>query len=336
MDTIATSARAVRAVKTRASAALVALLLLAGAGMALAACAPGAGSRAASAGSGLRGVVASVNLNAFSFTLTEPGGGLAARVNVSPRTEFRGGLRALADLKAGMTVTVHGAVSARDGAVDATEVEDQPDHDANDDNGANDGNGARFEGTVSAVNVAGGSFGLTLASGDRKTVTVTAGTEFEGGLRGIGSLTAGRRVSVRGALQADGSVAAESVEAENEPVEGQGGEISVIGVITALDASHSSFLLTVATGGSGTVVTNARTEFDGGFSGFSDLTTGMRVEVEGAPRSDGSVLATRVHREDSGDSSSGSGSSSGDNGGGDGGHDGSDVSGRGSSGGSGQ
>jgi Domain of unknown function (DUF5666) len=95
------------------------------------------------------------------------------------------------------------------------------------------------------------------------------------------------------------------------------------GTVTSIDSGHSSFKLTLEHGDAISVVVNGQTEFDGDgdFQGFSDLKVGLSVEVKGNSQSNGTIAATRVHREDtgSGDGSSnggdnGSGSRSGDGG----------------------
>lgn len=330
--------------KSRITVAMVAFLLVAGAGMALSACAANAGLRGAAsnaaASSGLRGVVASVNVASFSFVLMAPRSGASAgnagaasvTVSVSPQTTFRGALHSLADLQTGMTVTVQGAVNASGGTLTATEVDDQPENnDANDHaDAAGDDNGSELDGAVNSVDMAGSSFMLLLAGGALKTITVSSATEFEGGLRGLASLTHGQRVSVKGTPQANGSVAASRVEAEDDQEAPE--SVDIAGVIASVDTAGSSFVLTVAGGGQGTVVVNAGTEFDGGFNGFSDLQKGMRVEVRGALQADGSVLASRVHREDSGGDGgdqSGQDGSSGDSSGDSGGDSGNGSSGSG-------
>lgn len=312
----------------RVTVALVALLLIAGASMAVAACAPGAGVRT-TASAGVRGVIASVNTTAFSFVLAPLSGGADVTIVVSPHTEFRGALRQLSDLRTGMTVSVQEG-DTRDGTLEAVEIEDDRAGDATEQ--ASVGQQARFDGTVASIGAATSSFQLQLAGGALKTVLISPQTEFEGGLSHFASLTKGQRVSVKGALQADGAIAAASVEADNDAendgdndAENDGNEVELSGTITSLDAAHSSFILMATSGGSGTIVVNAQTEFDGGVNGFSDLRTGMTIEVQGAFDADGALLASRVHREDSGsgDDRSNDGSGSGD-GGHDGGHDGGD------------
>lgn len=321
------SAKLVRWAKTRNTLALCALLLVVSAGMGLSACAAGGATSANAADGGLAGVVASVNVAASSFVLTpqqQNAGGLSLTVNVNPQTEFRGMLHSLADLKIGMAVRVQGAANASTSTLVATEIEDQEDNAAGTATPSQEV--SEFKGTVVSIDAAHATFVLKLADNATRTVTTSPQTEFEGGVHSLADLVTGQTVSVKGTSQADGSIAATSVEAEIEAENEQedANEIELNGVIKSLDASHASFVLGLDDGTTKTIVTDSHTEFDGGFAGFSDLRTGMRVEVRGATQNRGAVLAARVHREDdSSDSGSGDHSGSGPSGGsGDGGHGG--------------
>jgi hypothetical protein len=334
----------------RIAIALFALLLISGSSLVLSAC---------GTSGGLKGTVASIDLATATFVLTPPqnsAGITSVTVSVGPQTEFRGALHGLSDLTTGMSVSVQGAANTSSGILAASKVEDE--HEANDqvdDHGGTPGanhdagqNLGELKGTAGNIDSAHSSFVLQFSDGTSKAVTTSAQTEFEGTLHRFADLTKGERVEVKGTPQADGSFAASSVEGENEDQGDQNddaNEAELTGTIGVVDAAHSTFILTL-TGGSKPIVTNGQTAFDGGFNGFSDLKSGMRVEVRGTAQSDGSLLATRVHREDDGDSSgssgsdghdgsgSNSGSSSGssdtgDDHGGSGGHGGDDGSGGG-------
>jgi len=297
--------------RSRVAVALFALLLLCGGAVALASCGTNAG---------LRGAIASIDTAGSSFVLTPrpaAGGPSGVTVTITPQTEFRGALRGFSDLTVGMQVSVQGAAQGGTNTLTATEIEDQREDAAGDKNGAQDGD--QFKGTVDSTDAVHAAFGLKLADGTIKTVTTSSQTEFEGTLHRFADLTQGLRVSVKGALRADGSIAAASVEAENENDQDNAEDVEVTGTIDSISAAGSSFVLKLADGTTKTVVTNARTEFDGGFHGFADLKAGMAVEVRGTSQSGGSLLATRVHREDGGGSGDGSGGHDGSGSGGSGG-----------------
>ena len=304
------------------SGLFLAFLLLSGA-IALASCGTTAG---------VQGTIASVNAAASNFVVSAQqnnAGVSSVTVTVSLQTEFRGALRAFTDLRVGMHVKVSGTAQSGASAFAASEVEDEHEANNQDDQHNGDQDASQFKGTVGSVNSAQSSFTLSLTDGATKTVTVSAQTEFEGGLHSLADLTPGQHVSVKGTLQADGSIAASSVEAENEDENEpeDANEVEVTGAIAALNSGASSFVITLAGGVIRTVATNAHTEFDGGLHGFSDLTVGMRVEVRSTTQANGVLVATRVHREDDGSDDPG-----GDNQGGADGHGGTGGSGSGSGG----
>lgn len=173
-------------------------------------------------------------------------------------------------------------------------------------------------GSVVSTDASSLTFVLHVADGSDVSISTTASTEFEGTLHQFSDLKVGLQVHVKGSQQSNGSIAASSVdsEAEDNDQHDDDQQPEMTGTINSVDTAHLSFVLTPDGGGaSKTIVVSAHTEFDGGFSGFSDLKAGLRVEVEGSAQSDGSLAATRVHREDSGgDSGDTSGSGSDDGG----------------------
>ncbi|HKT39534.1 MAG TPA: DUF5666 domain-containing protein, partial [Ktedonobacterales bacterium] len=82
------------------------------------------------------------------------------------------------------------------------------------------------------------------------------------------------------------------------------------GTISSIDAGQSSFVVKTEHGASVTVIVGSATAFSDGLRSFSDLKTGMAVEVDGTVQSDGTLAATRVHGDHEGadDDHSGSGS----------------------------
>jgi uncharacterized protein DUF5666 len=307
--------------RTSIATMLLGVLLVGASLVALAACS----TRAGQPSGGLRGSVASINVVTSTFVLTpqHPAAGTASlTVSISPQTQFHGALHGITDLAVGMLVTIQGTTHTSTGAIVASAVEEQ--HEAEGQVQQNQRETDELKGTIDAVASGQSAFVLKLADGTLKTIIVSNQTEFEGSLHGIGDLAKGQQVEVKGSTQTDGTIVAASVEAENEaenepqqnePEQGDGSAVELMGTISLLDGAHASFTLKLADGTTRLIVTTGQTEFDGGFSGFADLKIGMWVEVRGAIQHDGSLLAARVHREDDGGSTSGSSGSSGSSGG---------------------
>jgi len=298
--------------------ALFALLFLLGG--ALTACSSG--------GSGaLTGRVASIDSANSSFTLTPQQASASASsvtVHVSPQTEFHGALRSLRDLAIGMLVKVQG--SAASSAFTATQVEDQ---DQNDDHGQ-EGQHEEFKGTVGVIHISNASFDLVLADGSTRLVSTDAQTEFEGTLHHFTNLATGQRVEVKGAVQADTSILAASVEGENEDNHSNKGAHEIEGTGPVLSVGSNSFDMQLSQR-QVTVIVSSATDFDGGLHSLADLKVGMQVEIKGVLQSNGAIAASQVHGEDNHDGHGGDGGGDGDDhgsgsGGGDGssGHGGSD------------
>lgn len=72
------------------------------------------------------------------------------------------------------------------------------------------------------------------------------------------------------------------------------------GTISSIDSGNSSFVVKTEHGASVTVVVNSATVFTDGLHSFADLKTGMSVEVDGTPQSDGTLTATKVHGDNEG------------------------------------
>ncbi len=72
------------------------------------------------------------------------------------------------------------------------------------------------------------------------------------------------------------------------------------GTISSIDSGNSRFVVKTEHGSSVTVVVNSATVFADGLHSFNDLKTGMSVEVDGNPQSDGTLTATKVHGDNEG------------------------------------
>jgi hypothetical protein len=194
----------------------------------------------------------------------------------------------------------------------------------NDNNRQN--NGQPAEGTVSSIDSGHTSFTLTPEHEAPVSVVVNAQTEFEGGLRDFSSLKVGLHVEVSGTRQTDGSLLATKVEEqdENDDQNDDRNERELNGTIVSIDVTTSTFVLKLSDGSSTTIAVSATTEFDGdgSFQSFSDLKVGLSVQVEGNLQANGTLAATKVHREDSSSLGDGGGSNGGDNGSGSGSGDG--------------
>jgi uncharacterized membrane protein YgcG len=294
-------------------AAMVALLFLFV--VVLAAC--------SSTGSGtLTGTVASIDSAASSFTLTPHQASANAAnitVHVNTGTVFRGALHSLADLAVGMLVKVQG--SAASNTLAATQVESE---DQNDDHGQA-GQRAEFKGAVGVIHLANTSFDLQLADGSTHLVVTDAQTEFEGTLHHFTELATGQRVEVKGAVQADASILAASVEGENEDNDNNEDAHEIEGTGPVLSVGSNSFVMELSQR-QVTVLVSSATDFDGDLHSLADLKVGMQVEVKGVLQDNGAIVASRVHGEDSHDGNGGGDDHGGGTGSGDGssGHGGSD------------
>jgi len=88
------------------------------------------------------------------------------------------------------------------------------------------------------------------------------------------------------------------------------------GTVSGIDSAGSRFVVKTEHGASVTVVVNSATLFTDGLHSFSDLKTGMSVEVDGNVQANGTLSATKVHGDgegsddDKSDDHGGSGASS--------------------------
>ena len=132
-----------------------------------------------------------------------------------------GGATVAAAATGAQVPVVSQALHAATGTHDANDDngKDAAGHDANDDKGQdandNDANEHEAQGTVSSVDASGSSFVVKESGGASVTVKVSASTIFDGGLTKLGDLKAGMTVEVKGATQADGTVAASRVHGED-------------------------------------------------------------------------------------------------------------------------
>lgn len=215
----------------------------------------------------------------------------------------------------GVTIAM-AATGAHVPLVSQAQSQAQQTSDASDDHGNAQGNSQndsqQVEGSISSIDAGHSSFVVTPAESTAVTVVVNAQTVFEEGLQNFAGLKVGMDVEAKGTRQADGSLLATEVEGQNanENEAQDENESELKGTIGSIDAANSTFVLQLASGATKTVQVSAQTEFDGGLSKFSDLKSGLSVEVRGNLQSDGTLAATRLQSEDasSGDEHGGAGS----------------------------
>jgi translation initiation factor IF-1 len=118
-----------------------------------------------------------------------------------------------------------------------------------------------------------------------RTVVVTATTRIDG------PIAVGDLVEVKGVLQADGTILASRIHVEKP--ERKGAEIEFKGVVE--EVLPNGYRVSGRT-----VVVTATTRIDG------PIAVGDLVEVKGVLQADGTVLASRIHREDRSGKDSGS------------------------------
>jgi len=118
-----------------------------------------------------------------------------------------------------------------------------------------------------------------------RTVVVTATTRIDG------PIAVGDLVEVKGVLQADGTILASRIHVEE--AERKGAEIEFKGVVEEVLPNGYQIA-------GRTVIVTATTRIDG------PIAVGDLVEVKGVLQADGTVLASRIHREDRSGKDSGS------------------------------
>jgi hypothetical protein len=170
-----------------------------------------------------------------------------------------------------------------------------------------------IEGTVDSI-ILPASFVLK-SPGGMVTVQTDVGTVFRmrGSPAGFGDLKTGQRVEVEGALAPGGPLNASKVQIEDEQEEARTPTATPTGTITPPTATRTprpegvelegtvgpvngtSFML-VTRSGSVTIQTDSTTQLrkEDAPATFTDIKTGVKVEVEGTRQNDGSVLASRV------------------------------------------
>lgn len=162
-------------------------------------------------------------------------------------------------------------------------------------------NRAKVEGRIVSVNCAANPATLVVGRTSQITVLVPAGTPIrhDGTAVACSQLLVGALVEVRGAKNGT-SVTASEIELEDNPGPNQGPNppgVSLVKLEGAISSAITGACPAISfTVGSTSVTTNASTKFDD--ITCTSLKRGDQVEVEGTSQANGSVLATKVEKED--------------------------------------
>jgi hypothetical protein len=154
--------------------------------------------------------------------------------------------------------------------------------------------GEEIEGLASAVSSGAGTLTVLDQRLGAVAVTTTTTTVVRHGQTTItlSQIQVGMRVHVKALLQPDNTYLATEIILQDENV---GGNRELTGTVTSVNASEMSFVVQ-STGASVTVKTDSSTTFRkrGSAASFSDVTTGVMVDVHGILQADGSILARSV------------------------------------------
>jgi len=176
-----------------------------------------------------------------------------------------------------MTAASHGGSSNGGGA------DDGRGHDAGDDQQKNE---AEFNGVIAAVFGTCPSLRLTVGAA---RVATSPDTVFDG--LTCAALKSGQSVEIKGTTLSDGSVAAARVRFEGPEVEVEPNDAEVFGAVSGRVGTCPALSFTV---GATNVITNGATSFED--VACNAVANGDQVEVNGAFRDGGTLVAARVER----------------------------------------
>ncbi|MGZ4808107.1 MAG: DUF5666 domain-containing protein [Thermoanaerobaculia bacterium] len=239
----------------------------------------------------VKGTIKAINGSVLTI---DTGNGKTVDVSITSTTVIRNGdkVGAVSDLKTGDAVEIVAKRNA-DGSLEALYIEIQ---------GGGDGSqGDQFveiQGKISSVDAS--SIKVTTRSGD-VTATIDANTvvKIGGKTATVADLKVGMLVEVKAAKQADTTLLARTINAQNAE---QGDPLVVIlkGTITAVDAS--SIKVATKSGDVTAAIDSTTLVFNGNRkASVSDLKSGMRVEVGAVRRADGTLLAKVIKVDNHGD-----------------------------------
>jgi hypothetical protein len=223
---------------------------------------------------------------------TKSGDDVTVAVNADTIIRANDHLAGLTDIKVGDRVNVNARVNA-DGSVTALRIEVEDEHGGG--NG-NDDHGAELTGNIASISA--GAITVTTGGGSTITVNISATTSIRHGATTLApsDLKVGNHVEVKGALNADGSIAATSIKVEDigdDNGHGNGDDdhhesVEFSGTVTAVSSTSLTVGSNTAALTSSTVVKN------GGNASIADIKTGQRVEVKADRDSAGHLTATLV------------------------------------------
>jgi hypothetical protein len=206
--------------------------------------------------------------------------------------DHRGGTT---DLQVGTRVSVDARANA-DGTLTALRIEVEDEHGGG--NG-NDDHGAELTGNIASI--ASGAITVTTGGGTTVTVKLSTTTAIRHGNTTLAAsdLRVGNHVEVKGALNADGSIAATSIKVEDIGNDDKGNDdqhesVEFSGTISAVSSTSLTVGSTTAALNSSTVVKNS----GGNDASIADLKVGQRVEVHATRDASGNLIATQVKIED--------------------------------------
>lgn len=224
-----------------------------------------------------QGIVSAVDAAAGTFSITGKEGQVWS-FSVIEKTQYRGEIASLADLKVGMQAGAGGRKNESKLVALVVIARSAPE---------------RIAGKVTAVNLAANSFTLTGKDGKLTTILINAETRFnspDGSIKSLADLKPDMLAGARVFKQADGSLLAKVVLAGKVQA-----EVRMAGRVSAVNAQ--SFIFVNRKGETVTVAVNAETQFKGinGKSvSLADLKPEMRVGVAADKLDDGTYLAKLV------------------------------------------
>lgn len=158
--------------------------------------------------------------------------------------------------------------------------------------------GEEIEGLILSVDTGGNSLKVQDQRLGTVQISVAATTVIRHGQTAVAlaDLVVGWRVHVKAMLGTDGVYVATEVIVQNETPGDEPATATANGHIESLDIGAKSFVVLKANGGHGTVKTDGTTTIKkhGAAIGFGALAVGNQVECQGAPQTDGSILARQV------------------------------------------
>jgi hypothetical protein len=221
---------------------------------------------------------------------TKSGDDVTVAVNADTIIRTNDHLAGITDIKTGDRVNVNARVNTG-GTLTALRIEVETEHGGG--NG-NDDHGAELTGNIASISS--GAITVTTGGGATVTVKISATTSIRHGDTTLApaDLKVGNHVEVKGALNADGSIAATSINVEDTPGNDDHHEsVEFDGTVSAVSSTSLTVGSTTAALTSSTVVKKSGSKVS-----LGDIKVGQRVEVKADRDSSGKLTATQVTIED--------------------------------------